>query len=102
MLVGGSDKNTSFDALAKKIKKSREIKLVVVTGATSQKIIKALKKYNIKNYHKSNSFLEALKVATMLAESGDTILLSPACASFDYFNSFEERGEKFCEYVNNL
>ncbi len=102
LLLGGSDKNASFDKLAKKIKHSSNIKLVVVSGATSQKIISSLKKYGVKNYHKVSSFLEGLTVATKLAESGDTILLSPACASFDYFRSFEERGEKFCEYVEKL
>lgn len=102
LLLGGSDKKASFSRLAQKIKKSENIKLVVVSGDTSQKIITALKRNGVKNYQKAKNFLEGLEIATKFAETGDTILLSPACASFDYFKSFEERGETFCNYVKSL
>ena len=102
LILGGSDKKASFVRLARKIKQSSNIKLVVVNGNTSQKIIAALRRCGVKNYQKAKDFLSGLELATKFAESGDTILLSPACASFDYFKSFEERGEAFCNYVNSL
>lgn len=102
LLLGGSNKSTSFDQLAKKIKSQNNVKLVVVSGYTEKKIIKSLSKVGYKNYYKANSFLEGLEYATKNAKSGDTILLSPACASFDYFKSFEQRGDAFIDYVNNI
>ena len=102
LLLGGSDKKTSFDRLAKKIKQNKDIKLVVVSGDTSKQIIKSLSKYGFKNYYKAENFVDGLNFATQNALVGDTILLSPACASFDYFSSFEERGNKFVEYVESL
>ena len=101
-MLGGSDKKTSFDRLAKKIKQNKDIKLVVVSGDTSKQIIKSLSKYGFKNYYKAENFVDGLNFATQNALVGDTILLSPACASFDYFSSFEERGNKFVEYVESL
>lgn len=102
LLLGGSDKNSSFERLAKKIKASKNIKLVVVSGATSQKIVSAFKKVGVRNYQIAQNFNEAMTLATKSAEFGDTILLSPACASFDYFSCFEERGDCFIKYVNEI
>jgi UDP-N-acetylmuramoylalanine--D-glutamate ligase len=56
----------------------------------------------VKNYVVAQDFATALKLATQNATSGDVVLLSPACASFDQFECFEQRGEKFIEYVNSL
>ena len=101
LMLGGSDKNTNFDYLAKKIAKS-DIKLVVVCGETAEKIVKSLKKAKFNEYAVANDFETAFHVASVNAESGDVVLLSPACASFDYFKSYEERGEKFEELVKGL
>lgn len=102
LILGGSDKDVSFDKLSKKISKTKNIRLVVVQGETTKKIVKSLKKFGVKNFEICANFYDAIKLATARAVEGDTILLSPACASFDAFSCFEERGEKFIEYVKDL
>lgn len=102
LLLGGSDKKTNFDNLSKTISKNKNVKLVVVSGDTSQKIISSLNKFGVKNFIRAKNFFDGLEVAKNSARSGDTILLSPACASFDYFSCYEERGDKFCEFVENI
>lgn len=102
LIVGGSDKGVMYDRLAKKVSKCKNIKLVVVQGATQKKIVASLKANKVKNYVVAESFENALETATKHAQRGDTILLSPACASFDFFESYEQRGEKFIKYVERL
>ena len=102
LILGGSDKQTNFDLLALKIKKTKNIKLVVVQGQTTKKIVKSLKKYNVKHFKTADNFDQALQMSTQNSQTGDIVLLSPACASFDAFKSFEARGEKFVEYVKGL
>ena len=50
----------------------------------------------------TQSMNEAVKIAYKLAESGDSVLLSPACASFDLFENYEDRGRQFKDAVRNL
>ena len=101
LMLGGSDKDTKFDKLAKKIAKS-DIKSVIICGITAKKIASALKKANYKKYIIAQNFDNAFLLATQKATSGDVVLLSPACASFDFFKNFEERGEKFEKLVKAI
>ena len=102
LILGGSDKNTSFEYLAKKIASTKSIKCVVISGVTTQKIVKSLKKYKYKNYCVAQNFEEAVYLAKQNAKQGYVVLLSPACASFDEFSCYEKRGEKFIELVNKF
>jgi UDP-N-acetylmuramoylalanine--D-glutamate ligase len=56
----------------------------------------------VKEIVDTKSIEEAVRTAYFLSENGDTVLLSPACASFDLFKNYEERGRKFKEAVRNL
>lgn len=97
LLLGGLDRGHSFDDLLPYMK---NVKLVVSFGQTGNRINDFCKKNNI--LCKTTEFLDnAINIAINNSYKGDIILLSPACASWDQFNSFEERGNKFKEIVNN-
>ena len=71
-------------------------------GETAPIIEKAAKEKNYKTIIRVNNMKEAVKVSYDQAESGDVVLLSPACASWDMYKSFEARGLDFKDNVNNL
>ena len=105
VICGGYDKNIPFEPLAKALCKS--VRAVVLTGATADKIKKVLladaefdsKKLTVAH---EPDFECAVKKASTLAKKGGCVLLSPACASFDAFKNFAERGNKFREIVSKL
>lgn len=101
LLLGGSDKGTNFQKLAKKISKS-QVKFAVLCGFTAKKIAFALKKVGFTNFTIAKSFDDAFAIASRYATSGDIVLLSPACASFDFFKNYCERGDRFEKLVQGL
>lgn len=111
IICGGYDKNIPFEPLAEAILSEKLVKYVVLTGATADKIRDALtssSKFQKRSVAgdfdivSNASFDKAVETAAALAKPGDTVLLSPACASFDAFENFEARGRKFKEIVRNL
>jgi UDP-N-acetylmuramoylalanine--D-glutamate ligase len=105
LIAGGYDKNIPFESLAEQGYK--KIKTLILLGATKEKIREAfdkiIKEKNIElDIVSLNTLEEAVKQAKKIAEEGDIVTLSPACASFDMFKNFEIRGLKFKELVNNL
>ena len=100
-IAGGSDKNIPFDTLAEVVIK--RVKKLIVTGATKDKIkdavLKADKDFPI---YEAVDFNDAVNHAYEISKSGDVVILSPACASFDCFKNFMERGNYFKELVNKL
>lgn len=100
LLLGGQTKNQNFDDLFKKSLKN--VKIFVIFGENREIIVNSLNKFNIKNFETKTTFGEAFDCAKQIAKSGDVVLLSPACASFDEFKNFEERGEIFCEKVKQI
>ncbi|MDR2519861.1 MAG: UDP-N-acetylmuramoyl-L-alanine--D-glutamate ligase [Eubacteriaceae bacterium] len=99
VLLGGYDKHSSFDSLAPLLRE--KARCVIVLGQTKEKIAEMLDRNSIL-YVDASSFDEAVKLASEAAEPGDTVLLSPACASWDMFGNYEERGRLFKNLVHNL
>lgn len=105
LIAGGYDKKIPFEPLAEE--GYSKIKVLILVGATRYKIKdafdKVMKDKNIKlPIIIENSLEDAVSRAQEIAEEGDIVTLSPACASFDMFPNFEVRGNKFKEIVNNL
>ena len=102
IIAGGYDKDIPFDELGQKI--AKHTKAAILTGQTAEKIAEAIKA-SAKNQTRIelvNSLAEAVQSANRLSESGDVVLLSPACASYDMFDNFQQRGEEFCQLVKQI
>ena len=95
-IVGGKDKGNDYSEIEDLVKK--KVKAIVCLGIDNQKIIDFFKDKKDQIYDTS-SMEECIRICKSLAVSGDTVLLSPCCASFDLFNNYEDRGEKFREAV---
>ncbi|WP_315122360.1 UDP-N-acetylmuramoyl-L-alanine--D-glutamate ligase [uncultured Clostridium sp.] len=105
LIAGGYDKNISFDTLAKE--GYGLVKALILLGDTKDKIKhvfeEEMKKNNINiSIYIVDSLEEAVNTSLDIAITGDIVTLSPACASFDMFANFEERGNRFKEIVNNI
>lgn len=98
LLLGGLDRGHSFNDLTKYM---TNVKLIVSFGETKNRIKEYADSINIKCIV-TETLDSAVKISYENAIKDDIILLSPACASWDQFNSFEERGTLFKEYVNKL
>ncbi len=105
LIAGGYDKKIPFDVLGDAAKEY--VKTLILVGATSEKIKAAV--CNTAGYDEKtlpiimcDSFEDAVKTSQDVAKAGDIVTLSPACASFDLFKNFMERGDKFKELVNLL
>ena len=97
LLLGGSDKGYEFDAIFANI--SQKVKYIVAFGATKNNIAESARKYSFVKIDVVDNMKIAVKFAKTIAVPGDCVLLSPACASFDEFKNYKERGEKFREFV---
>jgi UDP-N-acetylmuramoylalanine--D-glutamate ligase len=100
LLAGGYDKKEDYQELMMLIKK--RVKKLIVLGATADHLIQAADAVGFKQYQKVSDYHEAVAVAKACSESGDTVLLSPACASWDMFENFEIRGETFKQLVREM
>lgn len=101
VICGGYDKQIPFEPLADAL--NERAKAVILTGATAEKINDALKNSSSQiDIYFEKDFERAINLAKDIAKNNDIILLSPACASFDSFKNFMERGNKFKEIVNSF
>ena len=100
LILGGSDKKTSFDPLARSIVESGQITHCVLIGDTASQIRGALERAGYTAYTEAGYDFDAcLAACARLAQPGGCVLLSPACASFDMFKDYEDRGRIFKEKV---
>ncbi|CAM3675594.1 UDP-N-acetylmuramoyl-L-alanine--D-glutamate ligase [Flavobacterium gelidilacus] len=98
-IVGGVDKGNDYSELTALV--NEKVKAIICLGVDNKKIIDSFN--NIVDIMvETNSMEQAVKVAQKIAERGDTVLLSPACASFDLFENYEDRGNKFKSAVRGL
>lgn len=98
-IVGGVDKGNDYDELMPLVRE--KVKAIICLGVDNRKILDAFGNV-VDVMVETTSMTEAVKAAQKLAEKGDTVLLSPACASFDLFESYEDRGKQFKAAVQNL
>jgi UDP-N-acetylmuramoylalanine--D-glutamate ligase len=99
LILGGVDKGNDYDMLRDLVKE--KVKAIVCLGLDNRKIHDAFKN-DVPVMVNTSSADEAVKSAFHLANPGDVVLLSPACASFDLFNNYEDRGAQFKKAVKNL
>ena len=98
-IVGGVDKGNDYSELFALV--NEKVKAIICLGVDNEKIIKAFGNV-VDIMVETHSMEDAVKVAYRLSKKGDNVLLSPACASFDLFENYEDRGRQFKNAVRNL
>lgn len=98
-IVGGVDKGNDYTELLPLV--NEKVKAIICLGVDNEKIISAFGNV-VDMMVETESMNDAVQVAYRLTEKGDTVLLSPACASFDLFENYEDRGRQFKNAVRNL
>lgn len=98
-IVGGVDKGNDYNELMSLVRE--KVKAIICLGIDNHKIINAFGNV-VDIMVEVNNMNDAVKTAQRLTEKGDAVLLSPACASFDLFESYEDRGRQFKQAVHNL
>jgi len=102
LILGGSGKNSDFTELAEVINNSDSIRAIIGIGDEWSRIREMIHNENIEMIEECSDMFEVVKEASLISEIGDVVLLSPACASFDMFQNYKDRGEKFKEAVFQL
>ena len=100
LIGGGYDKESVYDEWIESF--GGKVKWLVLIGQTREKIAECARGHGFQRIRFADTFEECLRLCTTLAERGDAVLLSPACASWGMFPNYEERGRQFKEYVMGL
>jgi UDP-N-acetylmuramoylalanine--D-glutamate ligase len=100
LIAGGYDKGSEFDELIENF--GGAVKHLVLLGKTAQKIKETAQQHGFTQIAMASDMRDSVNKAYGLAQPGDTVLLSPACASWDMYSCFEERGEDFKTVVKGL
>ena len=98
LMLGGRDKGNDYTKIFDLVRKN--VRAIVAMGESADKVEKAFSDF--KTVRRANSIDDAVLTAQSLARPGDVVLLSPACASFDWFENYDQRGKVFKELVKNL
>lgn len=99
LILGGTDKGNDYNDILPFVRE--KVRAIVCMGVDNRKIIDFFSGH-VESIHDTHSLADAVEACRREARSGETVLLSPCCASFDLFNNYEERGRLFKEAVNNL
>lgn len=97
---GGYDKKNTYDEWVDEF--AGKVRFLVLIGETADDIEKSCKNHGFNEIVHADTLEDAVEICSQHAKPGDNVLLSPACASWDMFKSYEQRGELFKEYVNRL
>jgi UDP-N-acetylmuramoylalanine--D-glutamate ligase len=98
-IVGGEDKGNDYKELFSFV--NEKVKAIICLGVNNEKLLATFG--NMVDVIVETQYMsEAVKIAYKLADAGDNVLLSPACASFDLFENYEDRGRQFKEAVRKL
>lgn len=100
LIGGGYDKDSTYDEWIEAF--DGKVRYLVLMGETANKIAECARRHGFHEIIMVESLEEAVKVSASKAENGDAVLLSPACASWDMFKSYEVRGRMFKEFVHQL
>lgn len=100
LIGGGYDKKSTYDEWVEHF--DGKVKYIVLIGETRDAIAECCKAHGFTNIMYAESLEEAVKDCAAYSDKGDCVLLSPACASWDMFKDYEERGRLFKQYVNEL
>jgi UDP-N-acetylmuramoylalanine--D-glutamate ligase len=98
-IAGGVDKGNDYTKLEELVK--QKVKAIICLGIDNTKIIELFAD-KVEAIYETQSAEQAVLTAYTIGKKGDTVLLSPACASFDLFDGYEDRGNKFKKAVRNL
>ena len=102
LILGGSSKKSDFTVLSERIVSNRKIKAIILIGKEAQRIKKSLQtagSFRGESIENLSNMKDIVKRAQDIAQKGDSIILSPACASFDMFANYEDRGKQFSDCV---
>ena len=97
-IAGGTDKGNDYEPLKELV--YEKVKALVCMGLNNEKLVESFR--GVVPVYPTTSLDEAMKVCRSVAKEGYTVLLSPACASFDLFKNYEDRGRQFKEYVKKM
>lgn len=100
LIAGGMNKGSEFDQLAVAINK--RVRRLILLGQHRAQIQQAVERIGFNDYIMVEDYAEAVQVAHREAKSGEVVLLSPACASWDMFTDYQQRGDLFRDLVNGL
>ena len=99
LILGGKDKGNDYSEIEPLV--AEKVKAIVCMGVHNEKLLDFFKD-KVKEIRDTHSLKDAVDACREIARDGDTVLLSPCCASFDLFSSYEDRGKQFKDYVRNL
>ena len=98
-IVGGVDKGNNYDDLIPLVRE--KVKAIICIGIDNSKIIESFSPF-VETIIENDNMVQAVKNAYKIAEPKDSVLLSPACSSFDLFKNYEDRGNQFKDAVRKL